>query len=159
MYENILKSFISRLGFLTNKLDLNSQNFQINIINNQNELNEINGTITIKNTSSEPQIIFFEIKISKSDDILIFKVKYQSEGKLHEEIDTFAIVNPEQRGYFSPKTKLLIHVVDSKIVQSYVVGKKYKFENGINESLSKINMQNKDIINLLNTTYENSRKR
>lgn len=159
MYTSILKSFISRLGFVSEKVNLHHSNFEINILNNFEEQNQIKGTISINSPSQETEIILFETKLSKSDDMLIFKTKYQSEGKLHEEVDTFAITNEVQRGYPSSKTKIIIHVVNGKVHQAYRVGKKYKFENGINENLTKFNMENKDVKNMLSNAYGNNKKR
>ena len=159
MYENILKSFISSLGFVSEKLNLQPSKAEIKILNNYNESNQIQGIITTSSSTEESEIIFFESHFNKSDEMLIFKTKYQYAGRIYEEVDTFAIANMDQRGYYTHKTKLLIHVVDGKIVQSYSVGKKYKFENGISENLSKLNMRNKDVINMLNNSYENHRRR
>ena len=147
----ILKSFLCRLGFVSNKIEYsNSTTYDIILekINN----NEVEGTFLIKNNQTET--IKFNTKIIESDDILIFKSKYQTTNCERTEIDTFVIVNQETKSYFTPKTKYLIHLVGDRIEQAYIVNKKYKFINGINENYSRINMDNKEIINEIRNYYE-----
>ena len=45
--------------------------------------------------------------------------------------------------------------MDSNIKQVYVVNKKYKFENGISENYTKMNMNNKELFNSIMMQYEN----
>lgn len=159
MNEIILKSFISNLSFVSEKIKhpyIN--NYEINLLNYKTENEEIRGTINILYKSGETEILFFEIKLMKTPEILMFKTKYQNEGRIEETKDTYAISN-NQQSFFGNKTKLLVHIVDSKIIDVYCVGKKYKFENGINDNLTKLNLNNKDVQNVLNQTYPNSKKR
>jgi len=155
----ILKSFISRLGFVSKKINTYYSNYDINITLPSEKQNNIIGTININPTTSESEIILFESKFDKTDDMLIFKTKYQSEGKIYEDVDCFTITPEYHQRYSSSKTKFLIHISNGNLFQSYRVGKKYKFENGINESLSKLNMDNKEVINMLNQSYGNAKKR
>ena len=157
MYPNILKSFISRFSFFKEQIDLIQQNFEIKILNNEQD--KVTGAITIKNLQQETKQIEFSSKISKTDDILIFKTQYQTEGKEYEEIDIFTIINEEQKNYATTKTKFLFHIVNNKIIQAYRVGKKYKFENGINESLLKFNMESKDVLELISNLYSANEKK
>ena len=157
MYPNILKSFISRFSFFKEQIDLIQQNFEIKILNNEQD--NVTGAITIKNLQQETKQIEFSSKISKTDDILIFKTQYQTEGKEYEEIDIFTIINEEQKNYATTKTKFLFHIVNNKIIQAYRVGKKYKFENGINESLLKFNMESKDVLELISNLYSANEKK
>ena len=157
MYPNILKSFISRFSFLKEQIDLIQQNFEIKILNNEQD--KVTGAITIKNLQQETKQIEFSSKISKTDDILIFKTQYQTEGKEYEETDIFTIINEEQKNYATTKTKFLFHIVNNKIIQAYRVGKKYKFENGINESLLKFNMESKDVLELISNLYSDNEKK
>ena len=157
MYPNILKSFISRFSILKEQIDLIQQNFEIKILNNEQD--KVTGAITIKNLHQETKQIEFSSKISKTDDILIFKTQYQTEGKEYEEIDIFTIINEEQKNYATTKTKFLFHIVNNKIIQAYRVGKKYKFENGINESLLKFNMESKDVLELISNLYSANEKK
>lgn len=158
MYTSVLKGYISRFNFITQKNNSNIHNIEINVSNN-NQSNQIDGTIIINQENEEKEIIFFETKISKTDDILIFKTKYQSNGKILEETDTFAITEIMQYGYSTPKIKLLLHIVEGKIIQAYRTSKKYKFENGINENLTQLNMNNQDVVNFLNNIPKNSHKK
>jgi len=147
----ILKSFISRLDFISKKVEYsNSETYEI-IIENINN-NEISGIFKNKNNSNET--INFKIQIKETDDILIFKSTYQTQTIEKTEIDTFAIINQEAKSYFTPKTKYLIHLVGDRIKQAYMVNKKYKFSNGINENYSKINMENREIFNNIQAHYE-----
>ena len=159
MYTNILESFISKLGFISQKVNPYFSNCEININNKSENQNYISGTININPKTSESEIILFESKLNKTEDMFIFITTYQSEGKLSEEVDTFTITPDIKIGYSTPKTKLLLHIVDGKLLQAYRVGKKYKFENGINESLSKLNMENKEVINMLNQPENKSNKK
>lgn len=155
MNNNILKSFISRFSFFKQGIDLIQQNFEINISNNNPD--NVIGTITIKTPLLTKQIKFNSI-ISKTEDILIFKTKYQIEDKEYEEIDVFTIVNEKTKNYATTKTKYLFHIVNNEIINAYRVGKKYKFENGINESLLKFNMDNKEVLELIKETYDNNKR-
>ena len=147
----ILKSFISRLDFISKKVEYsNSDTYEI-IIENINN-NEISGIFMVKNNQNET--INFKTQIKETDDILIFKSTYQTSTIEKTEIDTFAIINQETKSYFSPKTKYLIHLVGDRIKQAYIVNKKYKFSNGINENYSKINMENREIFNNIQAHYE-----
>lgn len=147
----ILKSFISKLDYISKKIGYsNSSIYEIDFENINN--NEIIGNVSIKN--EVPETIKFNIQISESEDILIFRSTYELSNVQKTEIDTFVIVNQETRTYFTPKTKYLIHLVDNQIKQAYIVNKKYKFSNGINENHSKINMDNKEIFNNIRTHYE-----
>lgn len=151
----ILKSFISRLDFISKKIEYsNSDTYEI-IIENVND-NEISGIFINKNNSNEN--IKFKTKIKETDDILIFKSTYQIQKIEKTEIDTFVIIKQETKSYFTPKTKYLIHLVDNKIKQAYTVNKKYKFSNGINENYLKINMENKEIFNNIQAHYESQIK-
>ena len=159
MNEIILKSFISNLNLVSEKIKhpyIN--NYEINLQNNKSESGEIRGALNLKYKSGETEIIFFEIKIIKTPDIIVFKSKYQDEGRIKETVDTYAISN-DQTLFFGNKNKILVHVVDSKIIDAYCVSKKYKFENGISDNLSKLNMNNKEVQNVLNQTYPGSKKR
>ena len=159
MNEIILKSFISNLSFISEKIKhpyIN--NYEINLLNHKPENNDIRGVINLIYKSGETEVVFFEIKIIKTPEILMFKSKYQNEGRIEEKTDTYAI-SSNQQSFLGNKTKLLVHVVDSKIIDAYCVGKKYKFENGINDNLSKLNMNNKDVQNVLNQTYPGAKKR
>lgn len=147
----ILKSFISRLDFISKKIEYsNSETYEI-IIENINN-NELSGIFVNKNNSNDT--INFKIQIKETDDILVFKSTYQTQNIEETEIDTFVIINQETKSYFTPKTKYLIHLVDDKIKQAYIVNKKYKFTNGINENYSKMNMENKEIFNNIQSHYE-----
>jgi len=147
----ILKSFISRLDFISKKIEYsNSEIYEI-IIENIND-NEMSGIFINKNNSNET--IKFKTQIKETDDILIFKSTYQTQTIEETEIDSFVIINQETKSYFTPKTKYLIHLVGDKIKQAYIVNKKYKFSNGINENYSKMNMENKEIFNNIQTRYE-----
>ena len=147
----ILKSFISRLDFISKKIEYsNSETYEI-IIENINN-NEVSGIFVNKNNLNDT--INFKIQIKETDDILIFKSTYQTQNIEETEIDTFVIINQETKSYFTPKTKYLIHLVDDKIKQAYIVNKKYKFINGINENYSKMNMENKEIFNNIQSHYE-----
>jgi len=112
----------------------------------------MSGIFINKNNSNET--INFKIQIKETDDILIFKSTYQTQTIEETEIDSFVIINQETKSYFTPKTKYLIHLVGDKIKQAYIVNKKYKFSNGINENYSKMNMENKEIFNNIQTRYE-----
>ena len=108
----ILKSFISRLDFISKKVEYsNSDTYEI-IIENINN-NEISGIFMVKNNQNET--INFKTQIKETDDILIFKSTYQTSTIEKTEIDTFAIINQETKSYFSPKTKYLIHLVGDRI--------------------------------------------
>ena len=147
----ILKSFISRLDFISNKIEYsNSETYEI-IIENINN-NEVSGIFVNKNNLNDT--INFKIQIKETDDILVFKSTYQTSTTEETEIDTFVIINQETKLYFTPKTKYLIHLVDDKIKQAYIVNKKYKFTNGINENYSKMSMENKEIFNNIQLHYE-----
>ena len=147
----ILKSFISRLDFISEKIEyLNSNTYEI-IIENINN-NEITGIFLLKNNPNET--IKFNTQMIKTDDILKFKSNYQTKDIKKSETDTFVIINQETKSYFTPKTKYLIHLVEDKIKQAYIVNKKYKFENGINENYSRINMNNQEIFNNIKHHYE-----
>ena len=147
----ILKSFISRLDFISKKIEYsNSEIYEI-IIENIND-NEMSGIFINKNNSNET--IKFKTQIKETDNILIFKSTYQTQTIEETEIDSFVIINQETKSYFTPKTKCLIHLVGDKIKQAYIVNKKYKFSNGINENYSKMNMENKEIFNNIQTRYE-----
>ena len=159
MYPSVLKTFISKFDIINQKRPISPSNIEINISNNSLDSNKINGTISIKNNLGENDIIIFESKLSIAEDILIFKTQYQSQGQIKEETDTFTIINIPQNNYSSPKTKYLFHIISGKIIQAYRVGKKYKFENGISESLSKFNMENKEVSNMMNNVYENNSNR
>ena len=154
MYPSVLKTFISKFEFINQKRTISPSNIEINISSNTLDSNKINGTISIKNNSDETDIIIFESKLSITEDILIFKTQYQSQKKIQEEIDTFTIINTFQNNYSSPKTKYLFHITNGKILQAYRVSKKYKFENGISESLSKFNMENKEVSKMITNVYE-----
>ena len=159
MNEIILKSFISNLSFVSEKIKhpyIN--NYEINLLNYKTENNEIRGIINLIYKSGETEILFFEIKLIKTPEILMFKSKYQNEGRIEETKDTYAI-SSNQQSFLGNKTKLLVHIVDSKIIDAYCVGKKYKFENGINDNLTKLNLNNKDVQNILNQTYPSAKKR
>lgn len=146
-----LKSFISRLDFISEKIEyMNSNNYEIIIENTNN--NEITGIFLLENNPDET--IRFNTQIIKTDAILIFKSNYQKKDIKKSEVDTFVIINQESKSYFTPKTKYLIHLVEDKIKQAYIVNKKYKFENGINENHSRINMNNQEIFNNLKNYYE-----
>ena len=124
--------------------------YEINIEN-------INNNVIIGNFIQKKdlkQTIKFNIKIIESNNILIFKSTYQTIDREQTEIDTFVIINQEEKSYFTPKTKYLIHLVDDKIKQAYTVNKKYKFTNGINENYFKINIENKEIFNNIKKQYE-----
>lgn len=157
MYPNTLKSFISRFSYFKQKIDLIQQNFEINILNNEQD--KVTGTIIIKNLQQETKQINFSSKISKTNDILIFKTQYEFEGKEYEEIDIFTIINENPKNYATTKTKYLFHIVNNKIIQAYRVGKKYKFENGINESLLKFNMESKEVLELISNLYRANEKK
>ena len=151
MNKIILKSFISRLDFISKKIEYsNSETYEI-IIENINN-NEVSGIFVNKNNSNDT--INFKIQIKETDDILVFNSTYQTQNIEETEIDTFVIINQETKSYFTPKTKYLIHLVDDKIKQAYIVNKKYKFTNGINENYSKMNMENKEIFNNIQSHYE-----
>lgn len=157
MNLNTLKVFISRLEFISKKLRTPyCHNYEINFFPNQQETHKIAGTVNIQNRKGKTEVVFFETKLSKSEDMLVFKTIYQSNGKLSEEIDTFAIATIEQKGYFNPQNNLLIHLVNNKISEAYYVGRKYQFENGISDSFTKLNMNDQDMVNLINNTYGNS---
>ena len=147
----ILKSFLCRLDFISKKIEYsNSTTYEIILENINND--EIEGIFFMKDNPNE--VIKFNTKIIESDDILIFKTNYQTKNTEELEIDTFTIINQETKSYFTPKTKYLIHLVGDKIKQAYIVNKKYKFSNGINENYSKINMNNKEISNNIKNYYE-----
>ena len=153
---NTLKGFISKLDFISKKLEYqNNDNFEINYFNINENTYQINGTITI-NTET----ITFNTQLSQSEDMLIFKSTYKYSNNTQisyvnkTEIDIFTIVEQEQNSFFSSKTKYLIHLVDGIIKQAYVVNKKYKFENGISENYTKINMNNKEIFNSITMHYD-----
>lgn len=147
----ILKSFLCRLGFISKKIEY-SNIPTYDIILEKIDNNEIEGTFLIKTDSIET--IKFNTKMIESDNILIFKSNYIIENAEATEIDTFVIANQEAKSYFTPKTKYLIHLVDDRIEKAYIVNKKYKFINGINENYTKINMNNKEIVNEINNSYE-----
>lgn len=156
MNTNTLKGFISKLDFISKKFEYqNNDNFEINYFNINENTYQINGTITI-NTET----ITFNTQLSQSEDMLIFKSTYKYSNNTQisyvnkTEIDIFTIVEQEQNSFFSPKTKYLIHLVDGIIKQAYVVNKKYKFENGISENHTKINMNNKEIFNSITMHYD-----
>ena len=66
----ILKSFISRLDFISKKIEYsNSETYEI-IIENINN-NEVSGIFVNKNNSNDT--IKFKIQIKETDDILVFK--------------------------------------------------------------------------------------
>lgn len=154
----VLKCFISKLDFIAKKIGYsNNNNYEINIQNINESNNIINGNIFIKNEN--PETITFNIQISESEDILIFKSIYKSDSKQYTdieetEIDTFAIVNQDSKSFLTPKTKYLIHLVGTEIKQAYIVNKKYKFSNGIGENYTKLNMDNKEIFNNIKNHYE-----
>ena len=159
MNEIILKSFISNLSFVSEKIKhpyIN--NYEINLLNYKTENSEIMGIINFIYNAGETEILFFEIKLMKTPEILMFKSKYQHEGRIEETKDTYTISN-NNPSFLGNKTKLLVHIVDSKIIDAYCVGRKYKFENGINDNLTKLNLNNKDIQNVLNQTYPSAKKR
>lgn len=154
----VLKSFISRLDFISKKIKYPYNNsLEINILNIDNNIEKIEGKAIIKNEINEIETITFNIQLSKSDDMLLFRTSYKSDKQPttneYEAVDTFAIVNQESKSFFTPKTKYLIHLVDGNIKQAYIVNKKYKFTNGINENYTKLNMDNKDVINSIPTNY------
>ena len=165
MSTNILKSFISQFGFVSTKTKHSSnKQAEINILNIDNEKHKINGAVIVKNGTAEIETITFETQLSESDDMLLFKTSYQSDtetiqDKAFESVDTFAIVNQEAKSFFTPRTKYLIHLVDGTIKQAYIVNKKYKFSNGISENYTKMNMDNKDIVNDINNAYSSQKSR
>lgn len=159
MNEVIMNLYISNLSFVSEKIkNSNIINHEIKLLNYNPEAKKIRGTVNINYKSNEIEMIFFEIKIIKEEDILIFKSKYQNKGKLNETTDTYAITT-EQQSFFEKKIKLLIHLTDGKIVDAYCVGKNYAFEKGIHDNLFKVNMNNKDVLNIINQTYIPNKKR
>jgi len=154
----ILKSFISRLDFISKRIEYQNNNLlEIKITNLKNNSDKyfITGLAIIKNETKEKETITFDIQLTKSQEILIIKSNYESDNKKikdkNEEIDTFIITESNNKKYYTPKIKYLIHLVDGALKQAYIVNKKYKFENGISESHSKVNMNNKDITNEINS--------
>lgn len=124
MNQIILKSFISKLSFVSEKIKHPYTNeYEINIINHHDQKEQITGTIKLKYKSGETEIILFDIRKIETPDILIFKAKYQNEGRIEEAVDTYAI-SADPKSFFSSKTKLLFHIVDSKVIEAYCVGKK-----------------------------------
>lgn len=176
MNINILKTYISRLGFVSERTKFSHNGgCEINITNVGSENHKIEGTVVIKISPSESEVIYFETQLVESPDLLIFKSNYhtntykvkqnpnymgtneypiRTETKISETVDTFAIVNKEMRYFFSPKTKFILHLVDGKVNQVYCVSMKYNFNNGLSENFTRLNMNNKDIINDINNKYE-----
>lgn len=161
----VLKGFISHLNFIAKrKINPYSSNIEINISNIDNKEHKINGNVIIKNETNQNETIIFNIQLSESADMLVFKSTYQSDKETLtnrdlEEVNTFVIVNPETKSFFTPKTKYLIHLVDGNLKQAYIVNKKYKFTNGISENYSKLNMDNKDNIDNINNIYTSHKSR
>ena len=182
MNINILKTYISRLGFVSKRTKRSYDGgCEINITNIDSESHKIEGTVVIKINDSERDVIYFETQLVESPELLIFKSIYhtntykvkenqnsikpsiyplRTEFKISETTDTFAIVNKEMRYLFSPKTKFILHLIDGNINQIYCVSNKYNFNNGLSENFTRLNMNNKDIINDINNKYEETiRKR
>lgn len=155
MNIHILKTFISKLDFIFKRTgNIFYDGFEINILSIDNDTHKINGTLVIKNNNDESEVIPFETKLSQSEDVLAFESIYQIADKLLSEVDTFTIVNQQQKSYYTPKTKYLIHTVNGNLNQAYEVNKKYTFANGISENFRKINMNNKEIVNRINSNYK-----
>ena len=155
MNIHILKTFISKLDFIFKRTGhIYNNDFEINILFIDNGTHKINGTVVIKNKNEESEVIPFETKPCQSEDVLTFESIYQIADKLLSEVDSFAIVNKEEKSYYTPKTKYLIHSVNGNINQAYEVNKKYTFEKGISENFIKINMNNKEIVNSINSNYK-----
>lgn len=177
MNINILKCFISKLDFISERTKYEYSSIsEINILNVDEEEHIIKGTVVIRLDAKCLEVITFETRFSQLDDILIFKSKYQIDtnnshqnfdsvvdgeyiSKVFEEVDTFVIINQESKTFFTPKTKYLIHLVDGNIKQAYVVNKKYKFENGLSENYTKLNMDNKELLNYIQKNYESQGKK
>ena len=159
MNEIILKSYISNLSFVSEKIKLQCiNNSEIKLLNYKPENNIIRGTINLTYKSEETETVFFEIKIIKTPEILMFKSKYQNEGRIEFAKDTYAISN-DPHPFLGNKTKIIVHVVDSQIIEAYCVGRRHNFENGISDSLPKLNLNNKEIQNILSQTYPGAKKK
>ena len=159
MNEVIMNLFISKLSFVSEKIkNPDIINYEIKLLNYNPESKKIKGIININYKSDEIEMIFFESKIIKEEDMLVFKSRYQNKGELKEKTDTYVITN-EQQSFLFKKSKLLVHLIDNKIIDVYCVGKNYTFEKGINDNLFKLNTNNKDIQDILNKTYINPKRR
>ena len=159
MDEVIMNLFISNLSFISEKIkNTKITNYEIKLLNYNSEAKKIRGTINLNHKNDDIELIFFESKVIKEEDMIIFRTRYQNKGQLNETTDTYAITN-EQRSFFGKKTKLLIHFADNKIIDAYCVGKNYTFDKGINENLFKLNLNNKEVQDVINKTHITPKKR
>ena len=160
MNKTILQGFISKLSFIDEiTKNLSNKLFEIEILSIDNEKNIINGKVNIKNDNQVDESISFETKFNETEDFLIFKTTIKNSQEIKESVDTFAVVNPKSKAFFTPKIKYLLHLVDGTVKQAYIVNKKYKFSNGISENYTKVNMDNKEIANDINNFYTSNKSR
>lgn len=151
----ILESFISRLEFISKKIEsLKNEDYEIKILETNN--NKIKGKVIIKDQINEE--IHYQIDLIEIDNnTLIFKSTFNTniQSDIIETKDAFVIVEPRVKAFNKvPKIKYLIHIIDGKINQAYIVNKKYKFTNGINDNYSKVNMDNNQIVSQIENEYQ-----
>ena len=153
MSEIILQTFISKLRYVSKKVKQPYViDYEIKVNNYDENPEQITGTITIKYRSGKEEIIPFEIEKKETEDILIFNSKFLYGGKVEETKDIYAISN-EQSNSIGIKTRIIVHIVDNKIIEAYGVGRNHKFENGIHDNLPKLNLKNQEVSNVLYRAY------
>lgn len=145
MNSYALKSYLMELKFVEQLK--NNNNCELDILNYMDDLSHISGVFRFGNDKQIP----FETDIIKDDNFWAFKTIYQINGKIFNEKDVFALVKERVSQYFNSKSKLLIHLADNEIVQAYRVGKKHTLDRGISENYGMMNMNNRDVINQLNS--------
>ena len=125
----VLKTFISKINFIDKKIKQPYViSYEIKINNYQENQDHITGFLSIKYKSGKEETIPFEIEKKETSDILIFDSKFLYGGKIEKVKDIYAISN-EQITFLGTKTKIIVHIVDNKIIEAYTIGKNYKFEN------------------------------
>lgn len=169
MDKTILEIFILKLGFVHRRNQYSFGNsIKINITNED----KIKGTVTMDMGKGVIEKIELESCLSQLDSLLKFKSKYRiktyqdlslieaeeymdkTESEMEDMLeteDTFAIISQKIISpTINPNNKLLVHKVDGGIYRVYSVGKKYRFEDGVSDSFTLLNMSNKLTANSVN---------
>jgi len=167
-----LKNFVLKLGFICNRTKCSHGNsIDINVVNMKDGTKKITGTVTMKMGVNEVEVITFESYLTQKDSLLRFKSKYRIIGfggnnklkRITEGVympasysneitteDVFAIFEQERKSILNPKSKLLVHKENGNMTQVYYVSKNYKFENGISDNFTLLNMKDQQIADSVN---------
>lgn len=168
----ILKNFVLKLGFISERIKCSQgNNIDINVSNMNDGVKKINGTVTMKIGVNEVEVITFETYLTKCDSLMKFKSKYRmisfgGNNKLKDlgdgvympasysnEIkteDVFAIFKQDRKGILGAKRKLLVHKQNDNIMEVYSVSKDYQFVNGISDNFTLLNMKNQQVAEEVN---------